>query len=144
VRKHRPDCLINSRIIHRGRGVQVEENLPLFDYSSIADKEVPTKKLPLYVESPDSVSSSFGYKTKGSYYYHSVEEMIHRFVNTVCAGGNALINNGPMGNGPTENPSTEPSAILSPKNQKVVTSPSAKTVNPSTSTSSAGKLEHST
>jgi alpha-L-fucosidase len=25
--------------------------------------------------------------------------MLHRFVHTVCAGGNALINNGPMGNG---------------------------------------------
>jgi len=99
VRKHRPDCLINSRIIHRGKGVIEQEALPYFDYVSIGDKEVPTKKLPLYVESPDSVSSSFGYKTKGDHYYHTEEEMLQRFVNTVCAGGNALINNGPMGNG---------------------------------------------
>ena len=60
---------------------------------------MPTKKLPLYVESPDSVSSSFGYKTKGNHYYHTEKEMIHRFVHTVCAGGNSLMNNGPMGNG---------------------------------------------
>lgn len=99
VRKYRPDCLINSRIIHSGKGKIEAQYLPYYDYVSIGDKEVPTKKLPLYVESPDSVSSSFGYKTKGNCYYHSEEEMLHRFVHTVCAGGNALINNGPMGNG---------------------------------------------
>jgi alpha-L-fucosidase len=99
VRKYRPDCLINSRLIHRGKGKIEPQYLPLYDYVSIGDKEVPTKKLPLYVESPDSVSSSFGYKTKGEHYYHTEQEMIHRFVHTVCAGGNALINNGPMGSG---------------------------------------------
>ena len=99
VRKHRPDCLINSRIIHSGKGRIEAKYLPYYDYVSIGDKEVPTRKLPLYVESPDSVSSSFGYKTKGECYYHTAEEMLHRFVHTVCAGGNALINNGPMGNG---------------------------------------------
>ncbi|MEP2775914.1 MAG: alpha-L-fucosidase [Luteolibacter sp.] len=99
VRKYRPNCLINSRIIHGGKDQIKAENLPLFDYVSIGDKEVPDRKLPLYFESPDSVSSSFGYKTKGDHYYHTEQEMIHRFVHTVCAGGNALINNGPMGNG---------------------------------------------
>ncbi|TWT84728.1 Alpha-L-fucosidase [Planctomycetes bacterium CA13] len=99
VRKHRPDCLINSRIIHSGKGKIEAQYLPYYDYVSIGDKEVPTRKLPLYFESPDSVSSSFGYKTKGDCYYHSGEEMLHRFVHTVCAGGNALINNGPLGNG---------------------------------------------
>jgi alpha-L-fucosidase len=99
VRKYRPDCLINSRIIHGGKDQIQAENLPLFDYVSVGDKEVPDRKLPLYFESPDSVSSSFGYKTKGECYYHSPEEMLHRFVHTVCSGGNSLINNGPMGNG---------------------------------------------
>lgn len=99
VRKHRPDCLINSRIIHRGKGKILAENLSLYDYVSIGDKEVPTMKLPLYVESPDSVSSSFGYKTHGNHYYHTEKELIERMVNTVCAGGNYLLNNGPMGNG---------------------------------------------
>ena len=99
VRKHRPDCLINSRIIHKGKGKIEAQYLPFYDYCSIGDKEVPTRKLPLYVESPDSVSSSFGYKTKGECYYHSEKEMIDRFVHTVCAGGNYLLNNGPMGNG---------------------------------------------
>ena len=75
------------------------EYLALFDYSSLGDKEVPKTKLPIYFESPDSVSSFFGYKTKGKYRYHSPKEMIHRFVQIVCTGGNHLINNGPMGNG---------------------------------------------
>ncbi|MDF7826509.1 alpha-L-fucosidase [Pontiellaceae bacterium B12227] len=99
VRKYRPDCLINSRIIHSGKAKILQENLELFDYVSVGDKEVPDRKLPVYFESPDSVSSSFGYKTKGHCYYHSPEEMLHRFVHTVCSGGNSLINNGPMGNG---------------------------------------------
>lgn len=99
VRKYRPNCLINSRLIHRGKGKIEPQYLPLYDYVSIGDKEVPDRKLPLYVESPDSVSSSFGYKTKGKHYYHTEKEMIERLVHTVCAGGNSLLNNGPMGNG---------------------------------------------
>ncbi len=99
VRKYRPDCVINSRIIYGGRDKIEQENLPLFDYVSIGDKEVPTKKLPLYFESPDSVSSSYAYKKYGDCYYHSEKELIDRFVHTVCSGGNYLLNNGPMGNG---------------------------------------------
>jgi len=99
VRKYRPECLINSRIIHRGKGVITQESTTLYDYASIDDKEIPTKRLPLYVETPDSVGSSFAYKTTGKFYYHTLQEMIHRLVNTVCTGGNALVNNGPMGNG---------------------------------------------
>jgi alpha-L-fucosidase len=99
VRKYRPDCVINSRLIQKGRNKIVQENLELFDYISVGDKEVPTEKLPLYFESPDSVSTSYGYKTKGEHQYHTEIEMIHRLVNTVSAGGNYLLNNGPMGNG---------------------------------------------
>jgi alpha-L-fucosidase len=99
VRKYRPDCVINSRLIQKGRNKVLQENLELFDYISVGDKEVPTTKLPLYFESPDSVSTSYGYKTKGNHQYHTEKEMIHRLVSTVCAGGNYLLNNGPMGNG---------------------------------------------
>ncbi|WP_411828196.1 alpha-L-fucosidase [Luteolibacter sp. AS25] len=99
IRKYRPDCVINSRLIQQGRNKVLQENLELFDYISVGDKEVPTEPLPLYFESPDSVSTSYGYKTKGNHQYHTEEEMIHRLVNTVCAGGNYLLNNGPMGNG---------------------------------------------
>ncbi len=99
VRKYRPDCIINSRIMYGGKLKGTPEYLALFDYSSLRDKEVPKTKLPIYFESPDSVSSSFGYKTKGKFYYHSPKDMLHRFVQIVCSGGNHLINNGPMGNG---------------------------------------------
>jgi len=99
VRKYRPDCIINSRIIYKGKDRIEQKNLSLFDYVSIGDKEIPTKKLPLYFESPDSVSTSYAYKKYGECYYHSVKELIDRFVHTVCSGGNYLLNNGPMGNG---------------------------------------------
>jgi alpha-L-fucosidase len=99
VRRYRPDCLINSRIIYRGKDKIEQESMPLFDYVSIGDKEVPTRKLPIYFESPDSVSSSYGYKKYGDCQYHSEKELIERFVHTVCSGGNYLLNNGPMGNG---------------------------------------------
>ncbi|WP_308983460.1 alpha-L-fucosidase [Thalassobacterium sedimentorum] len=99
VRRYQPNCLINSRIIHNGGDQILQDNLELFDYVSIRDKEIPTQKLPLYVETPDSVSSSFGYKAHGDFHYHSEEEILHRLINTVCSGGNLLLNNGPMGNG---------------------------------------------
>jgi alpha-L-fucosidase len=85
--------------MYGGKHKNSEEYLALFDYSSLGDKQVPKTKLPIYFESPDSVSSSFGYKTKGKHKYHSPKEMIHRFVQIICTGGNHLINNGPMGNG---------------------------------------------
>jgi alpha-L-fucosidase len=99
VRKYRPDCVINSRIIYSGKDKINQKDMALFDYVAIGDKEVPTKKLPVYFESPDSVSSSYAYKKHGDCYYHSEKELIARFVHTVCSGGNYLLNNGPMGNG---------------------------------------------
>lgn len=97
VRKHNADCLINSRLI---RGY--EENpglLELYDYESIGDKAIPDKSNPIYTESPDSVGSFYGYKAIGEFSYHTEEEIIRRFVRTVCAGGNYLLNIGPLGNG---------------------------------------------
>jgi alpha-L-fucosidase len=98
----RPDCLINSRILLRANDVVTQESLKTFDFGSLADKEVPP--IPpapgaIYVESPDSVSSSYGYKEYGKHTYHTEQEMIERLVHTVCNGGNYLLNNGPMGNG---------------------------------------------
>jgi alpha-L-fucosidase len=75
------------------------EMLEVFDYFSLGDKEVPPKKLPLTTESPDSVSSSYGYKAYGEHHYHTLQELIQRMVHTTCAGGSYLLNCGPMGNG---------------------------------------------
>ncbi len=99
IRQNRPDCLINSRIIEMGIGRMSQDILDLFDYVSIGDKEVPDRKLPLYFESPDSVSSSYGYKAHGKFFYHTGKELIDRMVHTIAAGGNYLLNSGPMGNG---------------------------------------------
>jgi alpha-L-fucosidase len=60
---------------------------------------VPPHKLSLTTESPDSVSTSYAYKAHGPVRYHTLQEIIHRFVHTVCGGGNYLLNFGPMGNG---------------------------------------------
>jgi len=99
IRKYSPDTLINSRIIKMGMGRMSQDILDLFDYVSIGDKEVPDRILPLYFESPDSVSSSYGYKAHGKFFYHTGKELIDRMVHTIAAGGNYLLNNGPMGNG---------------------------------------------
>ena len=103
VRRINPDCVINSRLYTMAgassKQVITPEMLEVFDYFSLGDKEVPPKKLPLTTESPDSVSSSYGYKAHGAHHYHSLQELIHRLVHTVCAGGSYLLNCGPMGNG---------------------------------------------
>jgi alpha-L-fucosidase len=99
VRKYRPNCLINSRLLYGSNDVVSQENLAYFDYGTVRDKEVPRKKTPIYLESPDCVSSSYGYKKYGKHEYHSEKEMIERLVHTVCNEGNYLLNNGPIGNG---------------------------------------------
>lgn len=103
VRRLNPDCVINSRLFSMAGASSTQvitpEMLEMFDYFSLGDKEVPPKKLPLTTESPDSVSSSYGYKAHGAHHYHSLRELIHRMVHTACAGGSYLLNCGPMGNG---------------------------------------------
>jgi len=99
IRRHRPNCLINSRIFTWGIGRIEQENLEFFDYVSIGDLEVPDRKLPIYFESLDSVGSFYGYKAHGEFSYHTPGKLIQRMVRTVCAGGNYLLNCGPMGDG---------------------------------------------
>ena len=99
VRKNNPDCLTNSRLLYWPKEEWKPEQLEFFDYVSLEDKEVPPHKLSLTTESPDSVSTSYGYKAHGAVRYHTLQEIIHRFVHTVCGGGNYLLNFGPMGNG---------------------------------------------
>ena len=107
VRELNPDCVINSRVVLgsaalRGLGLNTQltpEMFEVFDYVSLGDKQVPSEKLPVTTESPDSVSTSYGYKAHGDHSYHSLQELIHRMVHTVCGGGNYLLNCGPMGNG---------------------------------------------
>lgn len=108
VRKFNPDCLINSRLLLMSKYLRnfgdddsrlTQEMFGTFDYVSLGDKVVPPHKLPFTTESPDSVSSSYGYKAHGEHTYHSPQELVQRLVHTVCGGGNYLLNCGPMGNG---------------------------------------------
>ncbi len=99
VRRNNPDCVVNSRLLYWPKEEWKPEQLEFFDYVSLEDKEVPPHKLSLTTESPDSVSTSYGYKVHGPVRYHTLQEIIHRFVHTVCGGGNYLLNFGPMGNG---------------------------------------------
>ena len=99
VRKNNPDCLVNSRLLYWPKEEWRPGQLEFFDYVSLEDKEVPPHKLSLTTESPDSVSTSYGYKAHGAVRYHTLQEIIRRFVHTVCGGGNYLLNFGPMGNG---------------------------------------------
>ena len=99
VRKHNPDCVTNSRLLYWPKEEWKPDQLKFFDYVSLEDKEVPPHKLSLTTESPDSVSTSYGYKAHGEVRYHTLQEILHRLVHTVCGGGNYLLNFGPMGNG---------------------------------------------
>ncbi|MEN9470001.1 MAG: hypothetical protein RL630_1734 [Verrucomicrobiota bacterium] len=99
VRKHNPDCIVNSRLLYWPKEEWKPDQLKFFDYVSLEDKEVPPHKLTLTTESPDSVSTSYGYKAHGAVRYHTLQEILHRLVHTVCGGGNYLLNFGPMGNG---------------------------------------------
>ena len=107
VREINPDCVINSRVLVPSGGLKkfgpgtnlTPESFEFFDYVSLGDKEVPALKLPFTTESPDSVSTSYGYKAHGEHTYHSLQELIQRMVHTVCGGGNYLLNCGPTGNG---------------------------------------------
>ena len=96
--RHQLPSLHHGRRVFK-RQVITPEMLDVFDYFSLGDKEVPPKKLPLTTESPDSVSSSYGYKAHGEHHYHTLQELIQRLVHTTCAGGSYLLNCGPMGNG---------------------------------------------
>jgi arylsulfatase A-like enzyme len=107
IRELNPDCVINSRVVLGSVLLKkfnpdtdlTPEMFEVFDFVSLGDKEVPSAKFPFTTESPDSVSSSYGYKAHGKHTYHSLQELIHRLVHTVCGGGNYLLNCGPMGNG---------------------------------------------
>ncbi len=110
-----PDCVINSRVLLPSAGLKkfgpgtnlTPELFEFFDYVSLGDKEVPDLKLPFTTESPDSVSTSYGYKAYGEHTYHTLKELIQRMVHTVCGGGNYLLNCGPMGNGKIDQKAVE-------------------------------------
>ena len=97
VRALRPDCLINSRVVHVSGPKPLHADL--FDYLSLGDQGIPTNKLPLYAESPDSIHHSYGYDKRPNVKYRSAKILIERMIRTVAGNGNYLLNIGPTGEG---------------------------------------------
>ncbi|WP_432797178.1 alpha-L-fucosidase [Poriferisphaera sp. WC338] len=119
VRKYAPNCVINSRLAIEsghlavwleGRDRQRRAKKPIdskwelvfnenIDYISLKDKGIPSQILHVPFESPDSISSSYGYRLYPPHKYHTGPELITRLVKTTARGGNYLLNIGPNGKG---------------------------------------------
>jgi alpha-L-fucosidase len=97
VRKFAPNALINSRIAHGSENNILHADL--FDYLTLGDQEIPETKLPLYAESPDSITVSYGYDLRPGVKYRSASDLLRRMIRTVANGGNYLLNVGPSGDG---------------------------------------------
>ena len=97
VRKFAPNALINSRVSHGSENSILHADL--FDYLTLGDQEIPSAGLPLYAESPDSITVSYGYDIRPGVKYRSAPELLRRMIRTVANGGNYLLNVGPSGDG---------------------------------------------
>jgi alpha-L-fucosidase len=99
VRKHRPSAVINSRISYGAIAGTKNLDTSLFDYLSLKDQGIPSGKLPLYAESPDSVHHSYGYDARPGVHYRTAEELLGRMAQVIAGNGNYLLNVGPTGKG---------------------------------------------
>lgn len=97
VRQFAPNALINSRIAHGSENTILHADL--FDYLTLGDQEIPETQLPLYSESPDSITVSYGYDIRPGVKYRSAPDLLRRMIRTVASGGNYLLNVGPSGDG---------------------------------------------
>lgn len=97
VRELRPSAVINSRISHVAKPGVLHADL--FDYISLGDQGIPSGKQPLYAESPDSITHSYGYDARPDVHYRSAEVLIGRMVRVIAGDGNYLLNIGPTGQG---------------------------------------------
>jgi alpha-L-fucosidase len=99
VRKHRLSAVINSRISYGAIAGTKNLDTSLFDYLSLKDQGIPSGKLPLYAESPDSIHHSYGYDARPDVHYRTGEELIGRMARVIAGDGNYLLNIGPTGEG---------------------------------------------
>ncbi len=97
VRRLAPGALINSRLAHGSDSAVLHADL--FDYLTLGDQALPDADLPLYAESPDSVTVSYGFDARPRVRYRGAPELIRRMILTVAGGGNYLLNVGPDGEG---------------------------------------------
>lgn len=97
VRRVAPDALINSRLAHGSDSTVLHADL--FDYLTLGDQALPDASLPLYAESPDSITVSYGFDARPGVQYRDAPELLRRLIQTVAGGGNYLLNVGPDGEG---------------------------------------------
>jgi arylsulfatase A-like enzyme/alpha-L-fucosidase len=97
VRQYAPNALINSRLAHGSDSNLLHADL--FDYLTLGDQALPDSQLPLYAESPDSVTISYGYDARPGVSYRKAPELARRMIRTVANNGNYLLNVGPSGAG---------------------------------------------
>ena len=91
--------MINSRISYGAIAGTKNLDTSLFDYLSLKDQGIPSGKLPLYAESPDSIHHSYGYDARPDVHYRTGEELIERMARVIAGDGNYLLNIGPTGEG---------------------------------------------
>lgn len=99
VRKHRPSAVINSRISYAAIAGTKNLDTSLFDYLSLKGQGIPSRQLPLYAESPDSIHHSYGYDARPGVHYRTAEELLGRMAHVIAGNGNYLLNVGPNGKG---------------------------------------------
>ncbi|NQZ56497.1 MAG: alpha-L-fucosidase, partial [Lentisphaeraceae bacterium] len=87
VRKHQPQCLINSRI---GNGVG--------DYSSLGDMEIPPHNESGLWECVDTTNNSWSYAWYDQN-WKSSRQIAQNVVSVVARGGTYMLNVGPRGDG---------------------------------------------
>ena len=97
VRALRPEAIINSRVSHGSGPVKLHADL--FDYISLGDQKILDHQLPLYTETPDSVTHSYGYDARPNKHYRSASLLLNRLIRSVANNGNYLLNVGPTGDG---------------------------------------------
>jgi len=97
VRALAPNAIINSRIVHGAKPQKLYADL--FDYISLGDLGLPSGDIPMYFESPDSITHSYGYDKRPGVKYRSADDIITRMILNVAGGGNYLLNVGPDGDG---------------------------------------------
>jgi len=97
VRKHQPDCLINSRLGDW-------KSYKWGDYRSMDDNEVSNRDLGYGWENPGTLNRSYGYNKYDSD-WRSPASVIRMLVDIASNGGNYLLNIGPKADGTVPEPS---------------------------------------
>ncbi|MCK4919587.1 MAG: alpha-L-fucosidase [Bacteroidales bacterium] len=93
VRKTDPNCLINSRILMRRKGIENK-----VDFLSMGDNSFPTETIDMPWETSGTMNHSWGYH-KLDYHWESTEGLLRKLVGNTSRNGNFQLNIGPKADG---------------------------------------------